>query len=236
MQNRYAHAKQYKRAAKQTRILKTYLGRVIRDIQRKSKTPSEQLQSLLSRAQAIHAQQRHDKNKIYSLHEPAVYCIAKGKSHKPYEFGNKVSIVTSSNSNWVLSAISLSNPFDGHTLKQAIKQVIKFTGITPEHSYCDLGYRGHKFNKTGLGVIHLVGKIPKTFTKTAKKWMKRRAAVEPVIGHLKSDNRMDRNYLKGETGNRVNAILAASAFNFRKLLKEFYCFLRNMQSKSDYQY
>ena len=193
---------------------------MIRDIHRKCVKPDESMQGLLQRAEQIHAQQRHDKNKIYSVHEDAVFCIAKGKVHKKYEFGNKVSIVSSSKNNWILSALSFDNPFDGHTLDDALTHCKKLTGKEPKKAYCDGGYKGHGIK--GYTQIHLVGKIPKKASRTLRKWMKRRAAVEPIIGHIKSDHRMNRNYLKGDAGNQNNAILAAAAFNFAKLLKAFY--------------
>ncbi len=221
MQGRYSHARQMKRAAKQTRKLKTFLGRVIRDISRKCHEPNEQLTALLERATLIFNQQRHDKNKVYSVHEEAVFCIAKGKTHKKYEFGNKVSIVSSSKNNWILSALSFDNPFDGHTLDDALGNCKKHTGKEPKHAYCDGGYKGHDVK--GSTKVHLVGKIPKKATRSMRRWMKRRAAVEPIIGHIKSDHRMDRNYLKGKDGNQNNAVLAAAAFNFAKLLRWFYC-------------
>lgn len=220
MQGRYSHARQMKRAAKQTRKLKTYLGRTIRDITRKCHEPDDGLSTLLKRAQGIFDQQRHDKNKIYSVHEDAVFCIAKGKVHKKYEFGNKVSIVSSSKNNWVLSALSFDNPYDGHTLADALTNCKKLTDKEPKKAYADAGYKGHGIK--GNTQVYLVGKIPKKATRTLRAWMKRRAAVEPIIGHIKSDHRMDRNYLKGEAGNLHNAILAAAAFNFTKLLKAFY--------------
>lgn len=230
MQGRYAHARQMKRAAKQTKKLKTYLGRVIRDIIRKCHVPNKKLSDLLDTAQKIHAQQRKDKNKVYSVHEPHVYCIAKGKIHKRYEFGNKVSIVSSSKNNWILSALSFANPYDGHTLADALNHCEKLTGKVPKKAYCDGGYKGHGI-KSGTKV-HLVGKIPKSATRTMRKWMKRRAAVEPVIGHVKSDHRMNRNFLKGEAGNRNNAILAAAAFNFNKLMKWLYWLLNKLAQKN----
>ncbi len=220
MQGRYSHARQMKRAAKQTRKLKTYLRRVIRDIQCKCPKPDESMKAILQRAWQIHDQQRNDKNKIYSVYEDAVFCIAKGKVHKKYEFGNKVSIVSSSKNNWILSALSFDNPFDGHTLKDALAHCKKLTGKEPKNAYCDGGYKGHEIK--GKTQVHLIGKIPKRATKTMRKWMKRRAAVEPIIGHIKSDHRMNRNFLKGDDGNRNNALLAAAAFNFAKLLKAFY--------------
>jgi IS5 family transposase len=226
MQGRYASAKQMKRAAKQTRKLKTYLGRLTRDIQRKATSIDEPLATLLERSQRLLKQQRNDKNKLYSIHEPDVRCIAKGKIHKRYEFGSKASFTTTSKDNWVVSAQSLDNPYDGHTLASALKQVTQLTGITPQNAYCDMGYRGHGLK--GDTKIHLVGKIPKRATKSLRKWMKRRAAVEPIIGHLKSDYRLNRNHLKGQAGDRANAVLAAAAYNMSKLLAWFYCaaFLR----------
>lgn len=229
-QGRYAHARQMKRAAKQTKKLKTFLGRVIRDIRRKCQVPNKALSDLLDTAQKIHDQQRKDKNKVYSVHEPHVYCIAKGKSHKKYEFGNKVSIVSSSKNNWILSALSFANPYDGHTLAEALKHCTKLTSKAPKKAYCDGGYKGHGV-KSGTKV-HLVGKIPKSATRTMRSWMKRRVAVEPVIGHVKSDHRMNRNFLKGEAGNRNNAVLAAAAFNFNKLLKWIYWLLNKLKHQN----
>lgn len=220
MQGRYASAKQMKRAAKQTRKLKTYLGRLTRDIQRKSPVMDDDLTALLERSNRLLKQQRKDKNKLYSIHEPDVRCIAKGKIHKRYEFGSKASFVTTSKDNWVVSAQSLDNPYDGHTLESALNQVNKLTGITPQDAYCDMGYRGHGLK--GVTKIHLVGKIPKRATKSLRKWMKRRAAVEPIIGHLKSDYRLNRNHLKGKTGDLINVVLAAAAYNMAKLLAWFY--------------
>jgi len=118
-------------------------------------------------------------------------------------------------------AQSLDNPYDGHTLASALEQVKQLTGITPQDAYCDMGYRGHGLK--GNTKIHLVGKIPKKATKSLRRWMKRRAAVEPIIGHLKSDYRLNRNYLKGKAGDTVNVILAAAAYNMAKLLAWFYC-------------
>ena len=221
MQGRYASAKQMKRAARQTRKLKTYLGRLTRDIQRKATPIDKPLATLLERSQRLLKQQRKDKNKLYSIHEPDVRCIAKGKIHKRYEFGSKASFVTTSKDNWVVSAQSLDNPYDGHTLDNALNHVTRLTGITPQDAYCDMGYRGHGLK--GKTKIHLVGKIPKKATKSLRRWMKRRAAVEPIIGHLKSDYRLNRNYLKGKAGDAANVILAAAAYNMAKLLAWFYC-------------
>lgn len=221
MQGRYASAKQMKRAARQTRKLQTYLGRLTRDIQRKATSIDKPLAILLERSQRLLKQQRSDKNKLYSIHEPDVRCIAKGKIHKRYEFGSKASFVTPSKDNWVVSAQSLDNPYDGHTLGGALNHVTQLTGITPQDAYCDMGYRGHGLK--GDTKIHLVGKIPKKATKSLRRWMKRRAAVEPIIGHLKSDYRLNRNYLKGKAGDAANVTLSAAAYNMAKLLAWFCC-------------
>ena len=222
LQGRYARAWQMKRAARQTRLLKTYLGRVTRDIERKADTGDAAMQVLLARAYRLLKQQRNDKNKLYSVHAPEVRCIAKGKAHKRYEFGAKASFVTSSKGNWLLSAQSLKgNPYDGHTLGGALEQTASLTGIIPQFAYCDQGYRGHKLN--GATKIRIVGKIPKRAKRSVRNWMKRRSAIEPTIGHLKSDHRMNRNYLKGHAGDQANVILAAAAYNLAKLLAWFYC-------------
>ena len=222
MQGRYSHARQMKRAARQTRKLKTYLGRVVRDIDRKATDKDEELGDLLSLAVRLLAQQKKDKNKLYSVHATEVECIAKGKVHKRYEFGNKASFVTTSKSNWLVGAQSLQgNPYDGHTLENALTQVKEVAGRTPKNAYCDQGYRGHGIN--GTTVIKIVGRIPKRATRATRKWMKRRAAIEPTIGHLKSDHRLTRNYLKGVEGKQANVVLAAAGYNLAKLLAWFYC-------------
>lgn len=219
MQGRYARARQMRRAARETRRLKTCLGRVVRDIERKMPAAAN-LQALLPVAKRLLAQQRHDSGKRYSVHAPEVECIAKGKAHKRYEFGCKVSLATTSKGNWLVAAASLpGNPYDGHTLEGALAQIERLTGRCPAHAYCDLGYRGH--GVSGGTQVRLVGKIPKKATRAARRWMKRRAAIEPTIGHLKSDHRLSRNHLKGSQGDRANVVLAAAGYNFAKLLAGF---------------
>ena len=162
------------------------------------------------------------KNKLYSVHAPEVECIAKGKVHKRYEFGNKASFVTTSKDNWVVGAQSLQgNPYDGHTLKAALAQVETITGRPAKTAYCDQGYRGHGLK--GGTQIKIVGRFPKRATRAQRKWLKRRTAIEPVIGHLKSDHRLTRSYLKGVSGNQANVLLAAAGYNLAKLLAWFYC-------------
>lgn len=225
-QNRYSHAKQMKRAAGCTRKLRTYLGRVIRDIERKALNPDSDLLSLLSTAKRIFSQQRHDKNKVYSVHEPAVDCISKGKVHKRYEFGAKVSVATTSVGSWFVGALAFSgNPYDGHTLEKTISQVSRLARA-PQDVFVDRGYRGHGYN--GKVTVH-IDKVRRGRTKRALwRWMKRRSAIEPSIGHLKQEHRMDRNRLRGVVGDQVNAVLSAAGMNFKKLMKflqELLCLL-----------
>ena len=224
-QNRYAHARQMKRAKRECRSLKTYLRRTVSDIKRKMDTDDTALVRYLAMADKLLAQERTSKNKLYSVHAPEVECIAKGKVHKRYEFGNKVSIASTSQGNWIVGVQSLQgNPYDGHTLSHVIEQVERLTKKTPGTVYCDAGYRGHGYQ--GGSNIKVVRKLPKRATRAQKRWLKRRAAIEPIIGHMKNDHRMDRNYLKGVEGNRANAILAAIGYNLAKLLAWFYCVLR----------
>jgi IS5 family transposase len=221
-QGRYAHAKQMKRSARMTRQLKTYLGRVFRDIQRKSVAPDEGLVYLLQLAEKLLAQEKDSKNKLYSIHAPEVECISKGKVHKRYEFGCKVGLVTSSRGNWILGVHAFhGNPYDGHTLASSLAQVEELTGWKVKCANVDLGYRGHNYEgETEIRIADY--RRIKKLTRWARKWVKRRAAIEPVIGHAKSDHRMDRNYLKGEQGDKINALLSGCGFNFRKLLKAFF--------------
>ena len=216
-QSRYAHAKQMKRAKRCTKKLQTFLGRVIRDIERKCPNPDNELQSLITIATRIRNQQQKDQNKIYSVHEPAVECISKGKAHKRYEFGCKVSVAATSRGGWFVGAKALhGNPYDGHTLKCAIKQVERIAR-PPEHVFVDMGYRGHGY--TGAVDVHVDKRRRGRTARSLWRWMKRRAAVEPGIGHLKQEHRMDRNRLKGTIGDRINAILSAAGMNFHKLVR-----------------
>jgi len=214
--NRYMHARQPRRAGASQRKLRTILGRVIRDIERKCPQPDEKLKKLLEIAKRIHAQQRNDKNKIYSVHEPQVECIAKGKAHKRYEFGVKVSVAATSRGGWFVGAMALpGNPYDGHTLNKTLTQVQRLARA-PEQVYVDGGYRGHDYE--GSTQVHVDIKRRGKLARRLWRWMKRRAAIEPGIGHLKQEHRMDRCRLWGPQGDAFNAILSAAGMNFRKLL------------------
>lgn len=219
----YSHAKQMKRAKKVRHKMKTNLGRLYRDIKRK--LPDE----LAKDSQFIHleslvekglAQTRKSKNKLYSVHEPHVECICKGKAHKRYEFGCKVGFTSTSKEGLILSATAFhGNPYDGHTLEKTLRlaeENIKNIGVLAD-VYVDLGYRKHDY--TGDAKVNIVGRTRKKLSKSQRKWYNRRSVVEADIGHLKSDHRLDRNYLKGKAGDYINVILAACGYNLRTIYR-----------------
>lgn len=235
---RYAHAKQFKRANRALRSLRTYLGRVIRDIQRKTDKDASQRAAfarLLSLARSVREQrQRQRGKKIYSLHAPEVECIGKGKAHRPYEFGVKVSIATtlehSRGGQFIAHAKALpGNPYDGHTLGKIIPEIESRIGATIQRLVADKGYRGHDAPESHKFRVYLSGQ-KRGVTAAIKRDIKRRSAVEPVIGHAKSDHRMDRNYLAGSHGDAINAVLAAAGYNFRRLLAWLRILLRFVQA------
>jgi transposase, IS5 family len=224
---RYAHAKQFKRARRQLRRLRTLLGRVMRDIERRVQgRPSlnQIFRPLLFLAGRVHAQQRGQRGrKVYSLHAPEVECIGKGKAHKPYEFGVKVSVATtvapSRGGQFVLAAKALpGNPYDGHTLSTVIPHLEAIIGNEIGRIIADKGYRGHGC-PAPYDMRVYVSEQKRGVTRAIKRELKRRAAVEPVIGHMKSDHRMDRNHLIGSHGDATNAVLAAVGYNFARLLR-----------------
>jgi transposase, IS5 family len=224
---RYAHARQFGRAKKALRKLKTYLGRIIRDITRKI-ADDDWLQSkfawLLNLARRVRDQERGQRGpKVYSLHAPEVECIGKGKPHKPYEFGVKVSVATTlkrcKGGQFAIHAQVLpGNPYDGHTLAQIIPAIEDLVGNEIERLHVDLGYRGHNAPHDYKFKVY-TSKQKRRLTPQIEREMRRRAAVEPVIGHLKNEHRMDRNYLHHHHGDANNAILAAVGYNFRLLIK-----------------
>lgn len=219
-QSRYARAKQMKRARRETKKLKTYLGRVHRNILRLQAHPDADLQNLLELSGRLLKQKKNDKNKLYSLHEPDVECIGKGKAHKKYEFGCKASIVTTAKNNWILSAQALhGNPFDGHTLKASLENAQRLSKRSIKTAIVDQGYRG---SSKSVDQEVWIGGSKRKCSVSMKRWMKRRSSVEPVIGHLKSDHRMKCNYLKGTAGDHANAILSGCGFNMGKLIAAFF--------------
>jgi IS5 family transposase len=224
---RYAHARQFGRAAKALRKLKTYLGRVIRDIARKIEGDPRRENAfarLMSLARRVRDQQRGQRGpKVYSLHAPEVECIGKGKPHKPYEFGVKVSVATTlkrcKGGQFVTHVQALpGNPYDGHTLARVIPAIEALLGNTIERLHTDAGYRGHNAPPEYKFKVY-TAKQKRRVTPQIKREMRRRSAIEPVIGHLKNEHRMDRNYLAGRNGDANNAILAAVGYNFRRLIR-----------------
>ena len=224
MVGRYTHAHQFKRARRALKFLRTRLGRVVRDIRRKiagNDALTERFAGLLALAHRVRFQDHRQRGpKVYSLHAPEVECIGKGKARAPYEFGCKVSIATPvtqpKGGQFVLHAKALhGNPFDGHTLGPVIADLEKQTGVTTRRIHVDKGYRGH--NHTHKFRVWITGQA-RHLTRPIRREMKRRAAVEPVIGDTKAEHRMGRNYLKGRDGDRINAVLAAAGYNFGLLL------------------
>jgi transposase, IS5 family len=216
---RYAHARQMRRMRRELKRLKTYLGRVYRDVARKvagNDGLSTRFASLLGLTERLLVQERTSKNKLYSLHAPEVVCIAKGKAHRPYEFGAKVAVAVTNREGFALASKSLEgNPYDGHTLSATMDQVTAMTGVEPARIYVDQGYRGHDYaHKERV----FITRQRRGLTPTIKRELRRRSAIEPMIGHMKADGRLGRNYLLGATGDAINALLVATGHNLRLIL------------------
>ena len=234
-QHNRTHPKRRKKATKAAKSLKIIAARLIRELERK--LTDEQLpryRDEFDLYRRVLQQDRYSKNKIYSLHEPEVCCIAKGKEHKKYEYGQKVSITKTRNSGIIVGVkVFREAPYDGHTLPEVLDQVEKVTGKRPKHCVVDRGYRGRK--TVGETQIHLPGSPRKNASSYEKskqrKRFRKRAGIEPVIGHLKSDHRMKINFLKGFAGDEVNAFMAATAFNLKKWLNASFWTLMFKQLK-----
>ena len=217
------HPKRRKKANAAARKIKTIAGRVVRDLERKMS--DEQLQTYavdLTIFKLKLAEKKNSKNKIYSLHEPHTRCIAKGKESKQYEFGNKTSIVKTRKSGIIVGALAFKdNIYDGDTLEPQLKQVERLTNHLPKAGIVDRGYRG-KNTVLNTKIIS-----PKKLSVSANSYQKQktrkqfraRAGIEPVIGHIKHDHRMIRNYLSGELGDTLNTLLAAAGYNMKKMLR-----------------
>ena len=220
------HPKNKKRAYAAARKLKTIAGRLVRELERGlSKGQKQKYNEKIIIFKKILSQKKDDKEKIYSIHESKVYCVSKGKEHKKYEFGSKASIVMTKKSGIIVGAYSLeNNDYDGHTLPKALEQCQQLRGSSPKVAIADRGYKG----KTRIGETEiLIPKPPKKGSseyekKKARARFRRRAAIEPIIGHLKTDHRLLRNYLKGLIGDSMNLMLAAAAFNFKKLMRKLW--------------
>ena len=217
---RYAHARQFKRMRKALRTLKGYTGRVMRDLRRHLRgIPAGALREEICDALVLTGrlldQKPKDKNKIYSLHEPEVDCISKGKARVRYEFGTKVTIAATIAEGFIVGARSMpGNPYDGHTLAEALDQVEVLTDIRPTLAVVDRGYRGHGVTRTRV----LISGMRKGITPMLAKLLRRRSAIEAEIGHMKTDGRLTRCPLKGTTGDAIFAVLCACGHNIRKIL------------------
>jgi IS5 family transposase len=222
------HPKNYKKANKAARKLKTIAGRLVRDLDRK--LPDDALDRYASDFEIFERvlnQKRNSPNKIYSIHEPEVYCIGKGKAHRKYEFGAKASIAVTKNGGIIVGAVSHSkNIHDSKTLVDVISQSTELRGHCPTVAICDRGYRGKsKVGETQILIPKPSGKRATAYQKQqTRKRFRRRAGIEPIIGHLKSDYRLMRNFLKGSVGDSINLMLAAAAFNFKKWMRDVHSF------------
>ena len=230
------HPKNYGKARKADRKIKTIAGRLVRELERKLAPENKHVPSL-SLFKKVLAQKRNDTQKIYSLHESHVQCISKGKEHKKYEFGSKVSIIKTKSTGVIIGAINIEkNDYDGHTLHPALEQQQRLTGHILKNNFVDRGYRGVT---TVLGTNILT---PKNYShlnnyqkQKIRRGFRRRAAIEPVIGHLKSDYRLSRNFYKGVFGDNINVMLAAAAMNFKRMMNKwkknppFFIFVRWIQ-------
>ena len=232
MAGRYAHAKQFKRCNRELKFLRTRLGRLIRDIRRKTHG-DDRLEEVfavpLSKAMQIRRQRQNRRGwKLYSWHAPKTECIAKGKAHRPYEFGCKVSIATTNRrakgGQFVIHAKAFhGNPYDGHTLRSVIEETQALTGREIERVYVDKGYRGHDAPRPP-GVF-LSGQKRGVHGQIRKE-LRRRSAIEAAIGHMKTDGQLGRTFLKGRHGDHANAVLSAVGYNFRLILKWLRLLLR----------
>jgi IS5 family transposase len=222
---RLINTRGHKQGLRWVRKMRTWLGRLLRDIRRKI-SGDQALESAfatpLERAQRILDQQPDDKGKLYALHAPEVECIGKGKARTRYEFGVKTSIATTNErttgGQFVLGVQVLpGNPYDGHTLADQIDQVARLTSTAVRRAYVDRGYRGHKIEREGLDIT--ISHTRGITSPTVRREMRRRNGIEPVIGHLKEDGHLERNHLAGPEGDRTNAILCAAGHNMRLLAR-----------------
>ena len=234
------HPKRRKKARKSANKIKTITGRLLRDAERKleqkykGQVPDGRLDELAFYDQVL-AQERNTKNKTYSLHEPDVACIAKGKAHKKYEFGSKVGLALTAKSRLITAVETFTgNPYDGKTMAPVLEKHKKYIGHEPKDMYVDRGCRGRK--KIGGTNVHVPAPPKKEDTAyqqhRKRKGFRSRAGIEPVIGHLKHDFRMLKCYLKGIDGDKINAIMACVAWNFRKWMRkaELFAFFAQLQT------
>ena len=223
-QQRFNRSKrQQKLARKANRKIKTIAGRLVREWERKLTAEALTKHSTsLQLFKRVLAQKRHDTDKIYSLHEPHVECISKGKAHKKYEFGNKVSVMLAKNSGVIVGALSLEkNDYDGHTLEPALEQYKRFHHREPKRAIGDLGYRGI----SRIGETEIITPAKKGQTRYEKIQLRnahrRRSAIEAGISHLKNYYRLGRNFYRYGAGDAINLLLAAAAYNFKRMMNKW---------------
>ena len=224
----FRHPKKIKKARSAMKRLKTIVGVLMRDIIRNlTEGQLEIYKETFELFTKVSNQKMKDSHKVYSLHESHIYVIAKGKDHKKYEYGTKASLVTTMKGNIIIGAVAHDkNEHDSKTLTSAIAHANKHRTKPIVEAICDRGYRG---KKAVDGTVICIPDSPKKrdtkYQKEQKrKKFRRRAAIEPIIGHVKSDHRMQRNYLKGFTGDEINLLLACSAFNLKKWMNDFLLF------------
>lgn len=222
------HPKNRNKALRADRKLRTIAGRLVRELKR-NLGDNHAYDKLLKIFEAVISQKRNSKKKIYSIHEPEVQCISKGKEHKKYEFGNKVSVIRSS-TGVILGAMSFRNEYDGHTIESAIEQVERLTGRKIKILAGDRGYRGKReVNGTKIMIPDVPKRTDSRYQRLKKhKLFCKRAGIEPTIGHLKSDYRLGRNFYKGVTGDSINVLLAAAAYNFKRAMKALLWFIEKI--------
>ena len=222
------HPKNRNKAIKADRKLRTIAGRLVRELKR-NLGDNHNHDKLLGIFEAILLQKRNSRKKIYSIHEPEVQCISKGKEHKKYEFGNKVSIIRSA-TGIILGAMSFRNEYDGHTIEASLEQVERLTKRKIKMLAGDRGYRGKKeINGTKIVIPDAPKKSDSRYQRLKKhKLFRKRAGIEPTIGHLKSDYRLGRNFYKGVTGDVMNILPAAAAYNFKRAMKALWDFIKKI--------
>ena len=225
----FRHPKKIKKARAAMKRLGTIVGILIRDISRNlNEIQLAKHQEAFDLYEKVISQKRKDSNKVYSLHESHIYAIAKGKDHKKYEYGTKASLVTTMKSNVIIGVVAHEkNEHDSKTLEAALSHANKHRTKPIVEAICDRGYRGKKeVDGTVICIPDTPKKRDTKYQKEQKrKKFRRRAAIEPIIGHVKSDHRMQRNYLKGFVGDEINLLLAAAAFNLKKWMNRFFAML-----------
>jgi len=223
--DRYAHAKQYKRLSKGVKTLKTYLGRVIRDVERSIKSSNDlirnQFTQLLSISKKLINQSKNSNDKVYSIHESSVYCVSKGKFRNSYEYGCKVQFTLTHKKGLIVSTEAIHpNAYDGHTLQKSLLQAEQLSGTKVKYAFVDKAYRGHNIPVNECNIF--TSETKRGITPALKKAIKRRSSIEPHIGHMKSDGKLSVNYLKGILGDNLNVILCVISHNLRLITRKLF--------------